>query len=191
MSLSASGSSASYTSASKSATYGDTVISVTYSFNGQLGFATSSTITVHRPTALTVDSDNSGLSYLCPVYALAHPGDGTCNTSTSETSYSAPMRQRQYSVLDQFTCKFESVGLSSVSVTESVPFTSTCTLTVPPRTAGTTPFLDSYYMCSSCCLPQGPGCSAKTNPVQTISVNNLPVRTETISWSCTGTTLSP
>ena len=190
--LSPNGSSASYTSASKSATYGDTVISVTYSVNSELGLASSSTITVHQPTALTVDSDNSGLSYLCsPVYALAHPGNGTCQTSTTETSYSAPMRQRKYSVLDQFSYKFESVGLSSVSVTESVPFTSTCTLTVPPRTADTTPFLDSYYMCSSCCLPGGPGCSAKTNPVQTILVNNLPVRTETISWSCTGTTLSP
>ena len=193
VSLSASGSSASYTSASKSTTYGDTVISVTYSVNSQLGFASSSTITVHQPTSLTVDSDNSALSYLCTVYALAHPGDGTCNTTTTQTSYSAPMRQRQYSVLDQFSNKFESVGLSAVSVTESVPFTTTCpdVHSLSTGSNNMTPFSDRFYLCSTCCLPRGPGCTMKTNPEQTILVNNLPVRTETINWSCSGTTLSP
>jgi len=104
------------------------------------------------------------------------------------------MRQRQYSVLDQFSPpnKFESVGLSAVTVTESLPTTTTCPNLTPVTGGGkTTPFSDSFYLCSSCCLPQGPGCTAKTNPVQTIYVNNLPVRTETINWSCSGAILSP
>jgi hypothetical protein len=191
--LSPSGGGASYTAASQSTASGDTIITVKYTVGNQTASAQSAGITVHNPTSLSVNSDTTNASgQSCNVPCLANPGGGTCNASTSSCGYSSYFRQRQYSVLDQFGNKFENVGLSSVNVTESVPYTSTCP-NVSPQSGSynASPFTDSYYLCSTCCLPQGPGCSIQTNPQQTIYANSVNVRTETITWGCTSVTVSP
>lgn len=160
---------------------------------GQNASAQSAGITVHNPTSLSVNSDTTNpTGSSCNVSCLANPGNGTCNASTSNCGYNSYFRQRQYSVLDQFGNKFENVGLSSVNLTESVPNTTTCpNLSFTPGTSNASPFPDTYYLCSTCCLPQGPGCSAQTNPQQTIYANSISVRTESITWTCTGVTVSP
>jgi hypothetical protein len=191
--LSPSGGGASYTAASQSSPSGDTIITVTYTVNTQSATAQSAGITVRQPTSLSVNSDTTNPSgKWCSVDCLAHPGDGTCRATFRTCSYISYLRQRQYSVLDQFGNKFENVGLSSVVVTESVPFTTTCQGLVQPVLSGlTSPFNDSYFLCHTCCLPNGPGCSAQTNPLQTIFVNGVSVRQESITWTCTGVTVSP
>ncbi len=194
--LSPAGGSTDYTAANPSSSSGDTVITVTYTFSGKSARAQSPGITVHKPTALRVLSDStdpSGRS--CTVPCLANPGDGTCNASASNCNYNSYLRQRQYSVLDQFSPpnEFSSVGISAAAVTETIPTTTTCTnLSAPtPGSSLESVFSDSFWLCHTCCLPQGPGCSQQTNPVQTITVNGIDVRTETINWTCTGVTLVP
>jgi hypothetical protein len=191
--LNASGGGASYTAASQSSASGDTVITVKYTVNSESATAQSAGITVHNPTSLSVNSDTTNSSgQSCNVSCLKNPGDGTCNASTSMCGYSSYLRQRIYSVIDQLQNKFESVGLSSVNVTESLPYTTTCqNLSLTPKASSTSPFTDSYFLCHTCCLPKGPGCSAQTNPQQTIYANGVPVGTESITWACTGVTVSP
>ncbi len=191
--LNPSGGGASYTAASASSASGDTVITVQYTAGGQNASAQSAGITVHNPTSLNVDSDTTNpTGKSCNVPCLANPGNGTCNASTSNCGYSSYLRQRQYSVIDQFQNKFQDVGLSSVNLTESIPYTTTCpNLTFTSGSWTASPFSDSYYLCSTCCLPQGPGCSAQTNAQQTIYANSVQVRTESIAWTCTSVTVSP
>jgi hypothetical protein len=174
---------------------GDTIVSVTYSVNSQSATSKSAGITVHQQTALTVLSDTTNPSgKTWTVSCLAKPGNGTCNPSTSNCTYTSYLRQRQYSVLDQFSPpnQFQNIGISAATVTESIPVTTTCPDASP--ITGSSPlsvFYDNFGMGSRCCLPGGPGCSTSTSPVQTISVNGISVRTETINWNCTGVTVSP
>lgn len=193
--LSASGGGATVTAANQSTSQGDTVVTVTYTVNAQNATAKSAGITVHKPTSLMVLSDTTDPSgFQCTVPCLANPGDGTCNASTANCSYSSYLRQRQYSVLDQLDPpkEFANVGISQADVTETVPISSTCPgVTTITGSSIKTIFPDSFFLCSTCCLTSGPGCTAQTNPVQTISVNGIPVRSETISFTCTGVTLTP
>jgi len=194
---STSGASISYNSNSPSSSQGDTIVSVTYTKNGQSATAQSSPITTHNPTSLTVTSDATNpTGYSCSgvssVPCLANPGDGTCNANTSACGYSSYLRTRGYSVVDQLNQQFVSVGIFDANVSESLPFSSTCpniTLTTGANTSSTFP--DSFHLCHTCCLPSGPGCTAQTAPTQVISVNGLQVRSEAINWTCTSVSLTP
>jgi hypothetical protein len=180
-----------------SSAVGDTQITVRYTKNGASDSDSSAPITVHKPTALLVVSDTTNpTGENCSVHCLDKIGS-TCATTTAKSttcSYSSYLRTRQYSVLDQLTPanQFQNVGITAATITESQPFVTTCTnATLPVRSATTSVFTDSFFLCHTCCLQGGPGCSAGTNPVQTISVNGEAVRTETINWSCSNVTLNP
>ena len=154
--------------------------------------AQSTPITVHRPTSLAVLQD-APTSLNCIKRCLANPGDGTCNTSAELCQYTGIGRRRQYSVLDQFGDAFNSVGLSAANATEEVPVTTTCPDAYPSTSSATTSvFFDNVGpLCSSCCLPGGPGCSFQTNPTQIIAVNGIGVGAYTITMSCGGVNISP
>jgi hypothetical protein len=182
-----------FTPASPSSSQGDTSITVKYTVNNQSTSVTSGAITTHNPTSLTVVSDTTDpAGNSCTVPCLANPGDGTCNVNSSSCSYNSYLRQRKYSVVDQLNQQFTNVGITSATVTETVPFTTTClNQSINSGSATQTVFIDKFYMCNRCCQPGGPGCSCQTNPVQTEYVNGIQVGTEQITWSCTGVSLIP
>jgi hypothetical protein len=190
------GSKVSYISANPSATFGDTAIKLVYTVNQQsVNTQSQLPLTVVKPTALKVVSDTTNpTAKSCSVPSLAHPGDGTCNATSATTTYSSYLRTRQYSVLDQFNPadEFVNIGITNATVTETVPYTTTCpNLSITTGAATSTTFPDSFYLCHTCCAPGGPGCSADTNPQQTIFVNGIAVRTENIHWTCSSVTLTP
>jgi len=186
-----------FNSSAASASIGDTQISVSYSVNGQSSTANSLPITVHRAASLRVVSDSTdptGQSWspMC----LLHPGDGTCNVSSSSCAYNSFLRTRSFDVLDQFGTAFSSYsGLTGVFVSESVSINQTsCSANVGiVQLVGTQsaalPFADEYSMGASCCLPGGPGCS--TNASQQILVDGWAVRNQSEAFTCTGVVLNP
>ena len=194
---STSSSSVQFTSQGASGSKGDTSVTVTYTLNGQSSRpATYSGITVHEPTSLTVASDSTnptGKTYTvpCPV-----PNQSKCAALSTSCTYSSYLRERQFDVLDQFGQDLAAIGLNSFYVHESLPVSGTCPgAQVQSSTSDGlpegTPFPDSYYLGSTCCAPGGPGCSMQTNPVQTIYVDDMPVRQQTITWTCTDVTVTP
>jgi hypothetical protein len=199
--LSPSGTSVTFTAANPSSTLGDTTIKATYTYNGASASASSSGITVHKPTALevlggayqsggqTFTVGNTG-SYACPdAYGT------TSNTyGSGTTSYTGYFYIRTYSVLDQLNPpnQFNSVGISQANITESFAnFSSTCcNPSFPgPLTITSTLFDDHFALGNTCCLSGEPGCSQ--SGTQTITVNGYSVRTEGIAKTCSSVTLNP
>ena len=194
---STSGASISYNSNSPSSSQGDTTISVTYTQSGQSATANSGPITTHNPTSVTVLSDTinptgNSCSGGSSVPCLANPGDGTCNANTSTCSYSSYMRTREYSVVDQLGQQFANVGISDANVSEVFPISTSCpNFTFNTHGAPTSTFFDDFYLCHTCCLPSGPGCTVQSAPSQGIYVNGLQVRSEVVNWTCTSASLTP
>lgn len=181
--LSASGGGASVTAANQSSSKGDTVVSVTYTLNSQSATAKSAGITVHQPTSLYVQSDSTNpTGWSCTV---------TCLNGQSGCSYTSYLRQRTYIVEDQFGSQFPSVGINNIRGVESYSgLTSSCgASSVLTGTAPTSTFTDQFHFCSTACLAGGSGCT--TSATQTITVNGFQVRTEGVTWTCSGVTLSP
>jgi len=190
---STSGASISYNSNSASSSQGDTTISVRYTANGQSATATSSPITTHNPTSITVLSDSTNpTGQPCSVSCLLNPGDGTCHANTSSCNYNSYLRERHYTVIDQLNQEFDNVGISTANVTESLPITTSCpNFTFNVHNAPTSNWFDDFFLCHTCCLPQGPGCSAQSNPSQTISVNGIQLRTVAVNLTCSSASLTP
>lgn len=178
----ASSASVTVTSAAESTAIGDVPISVTYTVNQQSGEATKN-ITVAKATSLFVESDTTD--------PTGTPCNVTCLNGSPGCSYNSYLRTRIYVVQDQFSRLFTSIGISSVDVRESYSgVTSTCGAS-PPVTAVslTSRFDDKFSFCSSACLPGGPGCT--NSATQTLTVNGFSVRTVSVTWTCTGVSLSP
>ena len=181
--LNGSGGGASYTASSQSSASGDTIITVQYTVNGQSATAESAGITVHEPTSLAVVSDTTNAS--------GEPCSVTCLNGSSGCGYSSYLRTRTYNVLDQLSQTFSGVGIGAVNAQESFSgFSSTCSANSPsPGSAATSEFGDQFYFCSTACLPGGSGCT--NSATRTITVNGLSVRTESVTWTCSGVTLTP
>ena len=147
---------------------------------------------MHQPTSLSVVSDSTNASgEACTVSCLANPGSGNCNANTNTCNYNSYLRTREYSVLDQFGKSFSSVGITQADVEETWTAPSgTCkNVNFASAPSSTSTFPDYLWMCHTCCLPGGPGCSTSRN--QTITVNGFVVRQESATYSCSGVTLTP
>ena len=188
------GNSDDYTAKAASTTQGDTTITVTYSYNGQSASASSKAITVHQPKSLqTVSTIPNFTTTTCTLACLANPNSGSCAVSPATScSYSEPITQRNYSVLDQFGNTYQSVNLGAAAViTESVNAQQgTCGGNgVETGSTSGSPFWDEFGKCDSCCESGGPGCTSTAS--QTLFSNGTNVRQESISETCTSVTLAP
>lgn len=188
------GNSDDYTAKAPSTTQGDTTITVKYTYNGQYATANSKAITVHQPKSLqTISTIPNFTTTACAIACLANPNSGSCAvTSGTSCSYSEPITQRNYSVLDQFGNTYQSVNLGAAAViTESVNAQQgTCGGNgVETGSTSGSPFYDDFGKCDSCCESGGPGCTSTAS--QTLFSNGVNVRQESISETCTSVTLTP
>jgi hypothetical protein len=187
------GSSATYTSTSASSKVGDTTITVKYTYQSQQPVsATSSAITVHKPTTLVAGVVAPNGTAACTLPCLTKPGNGTCSvTAGTSCTYNANQFQREYKVYDQFNNFFQSVGINFATVTENITLTSNnCGGSgVSTGSSPYTDFFDDYGKCDSCCESGGPGCT--TVAAQSLYVNGFSVRNTTITETCTAVTVNP
>lgn len=196
ISLSAGTNSATYSAANPSQSQGDTIVSVTYTVNGQSATAQSNGITTHNPTSLAVTGDNfypTGWACSGTNSVECIIGNGTCSPSAGLCSYDGPLRIRSYDVHDQLNQPFTALGLTLVNISESVTVSTTCPDVGQPVLASSpsTPFSDKLAACSRCCLPGGQNCTTTTAPTQAILANGNVVRSEIITWTCTSISLNP
>ncbi len=199
--LSASGGGATVTAANQSASQGDTVVSVTYTYNAKSATAGSAGITVHKPTSLNVLSGNyvAGGQNFTISCAGSTPcpdpyGSSRCTYDPLHTcTYNSFLFRRTYSVMDQLTPAnaFSDVGISSANVQESISNISSncCSPSIQTRSATSTIFDDNFTHANTCCLSGQPGCSL--SDTQTITVNGFTVRTLSVTLTCSGVTLNP
>ncbi len=173
----------SFKATNPSSSQGDTTITLTYTVSELHATGQSSSITVHKPTSLKLDSDTTNpTGTTCQV---------TCLNGAAGCTYQSYLRTRIYDVLDQFGNLFTSAGISSINAQESFSgVTSTCGASPPTLgTAQSSQFHDNFSFCANDCQPGGPGCTASGN--QTITVNGITVRTPSVTWNCTNCTVNP
>ena len=185
------------TAKSASGSPDDTVVTVKYTPNDGSGAkSVTAAVTVHKPTSLAVDSDTTtpnGIAYNVPCLDPNHKS--TCGATSQQCSDPSYLRVRTYDVQDQFTPpnKLSYFGLNDSVNTETFPITTTCPNQqfdsgIPTR--GTI-FKDQFFLCSTCCLAGGPGCTLDSNPKQVIYVDGWDVREVQAHYDCSSATLNP
>jgi hypothetical protein len=180
---------------------GDTILTVTYTLNGQAPTASSPGITVHKPTSLAVtqgvtqdgtDTQNITCAgtYACPdAY-----GSCPCTYGSGLCSQTGPVFIRLYSVQDQLSPpnQFGQVGIANTNNAETFTSISTTCCNdkpTPSLPASSSQFGDKFELLNTCCFSGQPGCQETIG--QTITVNGFPVRTDTISKTCTSASVTP
>ena len=175
----------------------DTVVTVKYTpSDGSGAQSATAAVTVHQPTSLAVDGDTTTPNAKTLNVPCLDPNNKqTCGATSQQCPDSSYLRVRTYDVLDQFNPpnKLSDLGLNSSVNTEAFPITTTCPnfyfeSGIP---ANGTSFQDQFYLCSTCCLAGGPGCTVDSNPKQTISVDGWDVRDVQAHYTCSSVTLNP
>src|SRR5439155_13145905 len=93
-------------------------------------------------------------------------------------------RERQYDALDQMGQSIFDAGIAT-NTHEDFPYTVTCSggFTFNPGDPPGSKFTDRFEFCHTDNRPGGPTCQLNTNPVQTWSVNGIPVGTYTLTYT--------
>ena len=175
-----------YTSVAASVNPGDVPITVTYTLNGQPGTSTVN-ITVSRPTSLSVVTDTTNSTgHTC----VGGTGTNTCSQSyfPGTGSYTSYVRNRTYHIMDQFNDWISGYPMQ-IRESYSTP-TGQCSQNATPVTGSGTgdTIPDCFYFCSATCQSGG---SCGVSSTQTAVVNGYTVATKSVTWTCSGVTVSP
>ncbi|RMD57541.1 hypothetical protein D6833_13805 [Candidatus Parcubacteria bacterium] len=166
------------TAVGASAMRDDVTVTVTYTVDGQ-SVSASKQLTVVKPSSLSVTSTSlNPMGQNCSSFGL------NCNSYLKEVTYE---------IKDQFGDLFG--PWTFFAREEFSNFSSNCTgVTSPPMPSATSiqgiGFVDRFTLCTtSCpqCNPQAGGCTARAT--QKWFVNEFPVRTNTVIWTCTDATI--
>ncbi len=177
------------TSVAASQSVGDVPITVTYTVNGESGTQTTN-ITVEQPTSLSV----VGTPTMNPTGHTCVSGTGTNTCSESyfpggSGSYTSYVYTRTYHIMDQFNPPNWIQGYAlQIQESYTAP-TGQCT--GPPVSTGGgsgDTIIDCFYYCSATCKSGG---SCTESSTQTATVNGFTVATKSVSWTCTGVTVTP
>jgi hypothetical protein len=116
----------------------------------------------------------------------------TCSQSyfSGSGSYTSYVRNRTYHVMDQFTpsrwIQGYNLDLQESYTSPTGPCSSTSTIVTGSGTGDTV--TDCFWICNWTCQSGG---SCSVSSTQTIKANGYTVATESVTWSCTGATLTP
>jgi Bacterial Ig-like domain (group 2) len=173
------------TSAAASGSVGDVPITITYTLNGASGTATAS-ITVQQPTSMEVTSDTAPADgHTCVTTRYTGP---LCPESTYSggANYTSYLRTRVYQVMDELNHPI--LGFALADLESYTQPTGSCLVTIQTGAGTGTTVTDCFFLCSETCRT-GESCSSSAT--QTITGNGYVVRTENVTWTCSGATLSP
>ncbi|MGD1101518.1 MAG: hypothetical protein ABSA59_05575 [Terriglobia bacterium] len=184
----ASSSTVTVTAVAASANRGDVPITLTYTYNNQPNSATAN-ITVVQPSTLQVIGDTTNSSHTC----VGGTGTNACFQSyfTGSGSYSSYLRWRTYLIMDQFTNDRQWIQGFNLDIQESYSTpTGPCSgssVAIGRSSLGDT-IQDCFYFCAATCQSNG---SCSVSATQTATVNGYTVVAESVTWTCSGVSVSP
>lgn len=175
------------TAAAASGSVGDVPITVTYTLNGESGTAATN-ITVEQPTSLSIVSDTTNSTgHTC----VGGTGSNTCSQSyfSGSGTYTSYVHNRQYHVMDQLSPSRWIAGyLMQIQESYSAPTGQCSGDSVATGGGSGDTVTDCFYFCGATCQSAG---SCSVSATQTITVNGFTVATESVTWTCSGATVSP
>ena len=176
------------TAAAASTSIGDVPLTVTYTLNGQNG-TTSTNISVEQPTSLQVNSDSTNATGHTCVSGTGTPSCSQSYFQGRSGSYQSYVRNRVYNIMDQFNPPRQIQGYNLDNQESYSTPSGQCAGTAPNTGAGLgAQISDCFYFCSATCQSGG---SCSVSATQTITSNGFTVATKSVTWTCSGVTVSP